>query len=428
MAQQKTEVEGQLQDAKSYSRKLEGHITAGAKGQHITEINAQLKDQLGALKRELQTSQKDKEDFEAVCNEKDAQVKVLSRALDIKAEELGLRGDMRSALLYDLGQTRTELEQATESLRGWDAEKNRLNGALSEALTFIEELKLIRHANNEELNALEAEVLDVNKANEELTEKLKDVEEENGSLLDYIDEISQKLKAAEQTLMETEAELQQVKGQSRGKKEESLEGEVKYQEMVMRWEQAEERIQELEAQLAKAVQQNKQLAGSQTRLKQDVSAQFEDYREEADAENSELRAVVKELSEELVREKETQRQITEETAAQLDEAERQMQELQETASATEEVLRLKLERALSDIEELVEEREHMREAMNEAISQCAATMISQQATDREKQRRLYDSPATKPSRANPATLSAENERLRQLIASERRKSEQLLGL
>jgi chromosome segregation ATPase len=427
MAQQKTEVEGQLQDAKSYSRKLEGHITAGAKGQHITEVNAQLRDQLGALKRELQTSLKEKEDFEAVCKEKDAQVKVLSRALDIKAEELGLRGDMRSALLYDLGQTRTELEQATESLRGWDAEKHRLNGALSEALTFVEELKLIRHANNEELNALEAEVMDLNKTNDELIEKLKDVEEENRSLLDYIDEISQKLKSTEQTLNETEGELQQLKGQSRGKKEESIEEEVKYQEMVMRWEQAEERIEELEAQLSKAVQQNKQLTGSQTRLKQDVSAQFEDYREEADAENSELRAVVRELSEELVREKETQRQMTEETAAQLDEAERQMQELQETASATEEVLRLKLERALSDIEELVEEREHMREAMNEAISQCAATMISQQATDREKQRRLYDSPSTKPSRANQGTLSAENERLRQLIASERLKSERLLG-
>lgn len=392
---QKTELEAQLQNAKAYSRKLEGHITSGSKGQHVTEVNVQLREQLTSVKRELQHVSQVKAELEEKSDEKDAQLKILSRALDIKAEELGLRGDMRATLLFDLGQSRTELERTIDALQSAEAETARLSRSMSEAKTTIEELKLIRHSNNEELNTLEAEAVELRQDKEALEERLSDLEEENRSLLDYIDEISQKCKGLEQSCKRSEQELQQVKAVTRKKKDASVELDVLLHEATLRYEAAEDKVAELEDKLAQVSHQSRQEATS-IKQQMDASAEFEGYREEFEAEKAELKAVVKELSEELVKAKEIQRHLQAEHDSQLNEAERQITELQETASATEEVLKLKLERALADIEELVEEREHMREAMNEAISQCAATMISQQATDREKQRRLFDSKAPWP--------------------------------
>lgn len=429
---QKSELESQLQISKNYTRKLEGHISAGLKGQQIAEFNAQLKEQLTSTRRELQLITQTKYELEALGDEKDCQLKVLRRALDIKAEELGLRGDMRSTLLFDLGQAKSELDQATQILRVSESKVAGLNEALAEALTSVEELKLIRHANNEELNELEAELIGLRQEKETETQRSIQLDEENKSLLDYIDEISQKCITLELALKRCDQEMLHLKAASRSETETTSELEAQLQEVSRRREEAEVRVEQLEDLLEQA-----ELRGSQVAHLRgvEVTAEIERYRVNAETERAEVEAVAKELSEELVRVKEKLCQVQLEHDAQILEVNRQIHELQVTASSTEASLKLKLERAYSDIEELSGERESMREAMNEAISQCAAAMINQHTngrerptTDREKQRRFDDSPSVKKDRAIQGSQSLENERLRQLIASERRKSELLLGL
>lgn len=66
----------------------------------------------------------------------------------MKVEEFGLEGDLRSALLYDVGFCREELHKAKMHEKRMLDDFEILQLELDEAKVLIEELKLVRESDN----------------------------------------------------------------------------------------------------------------------------------------------------------------------------------------------------------------------------------------------------------------------------------------
>ena len=86
----------------------------GQKGQYLVEVNTQIREQLHHLKQEKQKQDQSIETYEIEIQRQNDQIKVLTTALEIKAEDFGLEGEFRTSLLYDVGHSRQELLKVKE--------------------------------------------------------------------------------------------------------------------------------------------------------------------------------------------------------------------------------------------------------------------------------------------------------------------------
>jgi len=112
MAEEKTILEQKVEQNKDYIRKLEATITAGPKGQLFTEIAEKLKAEIQTNKDQLSNSMKQLNAAENELKAKDKEIINLKEALDIHADELKMKGDIRGGILYELGEARVELRNS----------------------------------------------------------------------------------------------------------------------------------------------------------------------------------------------------------------------------------------------------------------------------------------------------------------------------
>ena len=114
----------------------------------------------------------------------------MKEALDVKAEEFGLVGDLRAQLLYEVAEARNLKSCAERSLKPLEADICLLRTQLQGAYTTIAELKLVREANNDELIRLEQNLQAEIDVRTELEVELERALEEKARLLDLVDELN----------------------------------------------------------------------------------------------------------------------------------------------------------------------------------------------------------------------------------------------
>jgi chromosome segregation ATPase len=113
MAEEKTILEQKVEQNKDYIRKLEATITAGPKGQLFTEITEKLKAEIQTSKDQLSNFMKQLNAADNELKSKDKEIINLKEALDIHADNLKIKGDIRGGVLYELGEARVELKKNT---------------------------------------------------------------------------------------------------------------------------------------------------------------------------------------------------------------------------------------------------------------------------------------------------------------------------
>jgi chromosome segregation ATPase len=78
---EKTTLESQIEDNKSYTRKLETRLVQGAKNQYLVEINNKLRKEVEEIKKQVDLKMCDIEKLKNDITKKNNEVKILNKAL-----------------------------------------------------------------------------------------------------------------------------------------------------------------------------------------------------------------------------------------------------------------------------------------------------------------------------------------------------------
>ena len=119
---EKIVIEKSLEENKTYTRKLESRLLQGAKNQYLIEINNKLRKELDDIKvycylfnqLELEAKSNDTEKIKTTFEKKNQEIKILNRALEIKADDLKIKGEFKTSILYDVGMCKQEIEDYKE--------------------------------------------------------------------------------------------------------------------------------------------------------------------------------------------------------------------------------------------------------------------------------------------------------------------------
>jgi len=384
--EQKQALEGALAEAKSLIKKLEAGFSLRRPGSGLASAEMMLKD-------EREKAIKGFADLKTEIAGQKSQIAVLTQALSIKADDLGLEGDLRSSLLYDIGQCRTELAEALHREKATNETILVLKDQLRTAQLNNEELKLIREANNDELNALERNLAEITAEKTNWSERNRELAEERLSLLDYIDELKGNVREREEAVDRAETALKdwQRRSQSQGAEQESkrLEREMRLEEVQLKYQQALETIQELDRETALLQRQfsdtHKEGEAAKLRIRS-LEAEVEEGKIELEDCHSSL-AALQDAYSHISQAKEIAEFKAFDLARRPKDTPKPAEDTKFRPSATEQQLKERLEKALLDIEELVDERDQLREAMNDAINKCASVMMDQQGLQGEMEKR-----------------------------------------
>ena len=101
MAKQlKTEAEEKRAETDEALRRIEGKLVRGKEGTFLLEQNAKLRQAMAALKSEFESKRELSERQASDLEKAGREIEVLATALELRAYELQLGGDLRSGLLY----------------------------------------------------------------------------------------------------------------------------------------------------------------------------------------------------------------------------------------------------------------------------------------------------------------------------------------
>lgn len=207
--QQKQDIERELSEVKKYARKLESSLTTAAKASLLCEVSS-LSAKVATLTGEKERGRAEAEraavELETVRRENEE----LRDALQVKAEEFGLVGDVKAQVLFELAEARKEKERAESALLPLEADVTLLKQQLESSLQAIEELKLIREANNEELTRLESSLHSESTLRAELEKELETALSEKTKLLRLLDELDRRCLALKKEAEEQRAQAEQT--------------------------------------------------------------------------------------------------------------------------------------------------------------------------------------------------------------------------
>jgi chromosome segregation ATPase len=121
----------------TYTKKLEARLTAGGKD-FLIEQNTKFKQQMQSIKAEndalLNTVNMQKLELERAIKE----IEILASALELRADEFNLKGDLRSGLLYEIATRRDEIKGLSVNLASKDDRLNTLEFETKEAILRAE--------------------------------------------------------------------------------------------------------------------------------------------------------------------------------------------------------------------------------------------------------------------------------------------------
>lgn len=178
-------------ESKKYSRRLESSLASASKSTLASEV-VTLQSQLSTLQAQFSQSKSDLEALNRSLAEAKAENQRLTTALEVKAEDFGLVGDLRAQLLYEVAESRNERERAERAVKPLEADIVLLRKQLEGTYTTIEELKLVREANNEEMIKLEGNLHAETEVRIELEAELERALEEKARLLALVSELNKR--------------------------------------------------------------------------------------------------------------------------------------------------------------------------------------------------------------------------------------------
>lgn len=333
ISSQKQAAEKELQELKDYSRKLEQKISIGVKGQNLAECNV-------ALQSKIQEMKCDKVNMMEKITEQDLQIEELKReiqnlkyACSVKAEELGIREDNSQDVLI-------QLASATQSANIYKSLNEELKAKCEAALIKNEELQIIRESNNEELNRLEEENYHLKNELGILGKANKEISLDRTALLQCLEEMTAQQKQYE---LEIESFSKEIEVHSQ-----------KYSEKIL---ELNKEI-ELKDQIIKA-------KSDKSMIPEDKSKDFE-----IDSLKTKIKTIA-DIEKENLTLKSTVKRYTIE-----------IDEMKKDFLSKEKRLKGKLAMCFKELEALLNEKEEIQLALNNAVAKCSQKLPLE---DRPKQ-------------------------------------------
>jgi hypothetical protein len=333
ISSQKQAAEKELQELKDYSRKLEQKISIGVKGQNLAECNV-------ALQSKIQEMKCDKVNMMEKITEQDLQIEELKReiqnlkyACSVKAEELGIREDNSQDVLI-------QLASATQSANIYKCLNEELKVKCEAALEKNEELQIIRESNNEELNRLEEENYHLKNELGILGKANKEISLDRTALLQCLEEMTAQQKQYELEI-ETFSKEIEVHSQKYSEKILELNKEIELKDQIIKAKADKPLIQEDKS-------KDFEIDSLKTKIK--TMADIE-------KENLALKSTVKRYTIEI-------------------------DEMKKDFLSKEKRLKGKLAMCFKELEALLNEKEEIQLALNNAVTKCSQKLPSE---DRPKQ-------------------------------------------
>lgn len=137
--------------AEEYTRKLEAKLTMGSKGQFLVEQNTKLRAALQQLKAEHEAAVGSLEAHKVELQRATREIEVLATALEMRADELHLDGDLKSGLLYEVAHRR-------EESRRMEGEAKTAKDAAAAAEFELRETKIALQRAQADISALSSRV------------------------------------------------------------------------------------------------------------------------------------------------------------------------------------------------------------------------------------------------------------------------------
>ena len=325
---QKQSLEKELQELKDYTRKLEQKIAMGAKGQCLGEINSQLQVKIHELKQDKISQNLKIQELEIELENSRGKIKTLSSVCEIKADELGLTGENSQEVLYSL-------TSAQESLAYYKSLYEEVLENYEKTLAESQDLQIIRESNNEELNRLEEENLKLKNQVAELVHTNKEITLDRNALLQCLEEMSAQEKQYEMDIEQFTKEIEIKQLEYQGKINE-LHKEIELKDQIIK-AKSESRKTEADLQTQRRGQEFEEI--ELMKLKILTLSEFE-------KENISLKSTVKKYTAEIA-------------------------ELKKELETKEKRLKTKLAMCLKELEKLVNEKEEMHNALNNAVAKCS---------------------------------------------------------
>eukprot|EP00743_Colponemidia_sp_Colp-15_P005207 GILK01005602.1.p1 GENE.GILK01005602.1~~GILK01005602.1.p1 ORF type:complete len:642 (-),score=144.26 GILK01005602.1:110-2035(-) len=390
LTREKQTVELDMMKLKEYVRKLETKLAMGAKGQALANAQMSLKDTIKNLQSDKGRHLEIMAEMEEKLQKQNQELHILTRALEIRADEFALKGDFRSALLFDVAQNRDDADRLREENGQQAMEINHLRQQVAALESVVGDLNNVREQHVKELSDYERRTSHLESSSQKLKKENSDLRSERVVMLDYIQEMAEKLKKQEDEIEKLR------KGHSDS--EASVKEEVNHLRQQLQEQQNEVNL------LTDKLNQSKKMTHiledtlSKERKKAlDLHSQLdaklkreEELLNETNNLHSELdhfTELNEQLHSRLAREEEERKRLatsSEQLAAQQAKLHQDLQNASHDKHSVEQALRDKLESTLREMEAMATEKDQLRMAMNDAVARCAATLVDQQGMEKEK--------------------------------------------
>ena len=342
LIEEKCELNQLLANNKNLIRKLESKIVIGSKGASDLNLNKQvqiLTQEKHAIENELNSAYDKLQDLED-------HISVISKALELKAEDMKVNVDK----LLTLAENRENVYKFKDKETMYEVKIEELQISLDQAFREIEKLQNSNEKYISETLSLEKKLstaINEKKNSEQVRfiQKFFQCNQENKSLLEYIDELNQSISSHKP-----------LKKQKDNKKI-LEEKQCEIEELQMKYNQIESKLLEYE--------REKSLDSENSYQKDSLHKKNKKIHE--------LEELLSKKNEEILGLKMKEHELCGKI---------------ESFNDKEEPHQESDENLLRVIEELRDEREQLKEAMNEAINQCAASLIKQQNLEKDNQKLL----------------------------------------
>lgn len=181
-----TEKEAIIQENKLTIRKMEVKLLQGAKNQYLLEENAKLRAEISSFKSKIEQIELEADTMQRDRDKKSSEIKVLSKALDIKVSELKYPGNIKASLLYDVGSIKSELDECRDHIEILKTTNAKLSSDIDEKNSKLKELGFAKAHLTEMLVKAESVSADYNEVNKQLSDQVNSLSKDKQIIEQYL--------------------------------------------------------------------------------------------------------------------------------------------------------------------------------------------------------------------------------------------------
>eukprot|EP01028_Stygiella_incarcerata_P010410 TRINITY_DN5370_c0_g1_i1.p1 TRINITY_DN5370_c0_g1~~TRINITY_DN5370_c0_g1_i1.p1 ORF type:complete len:662 (-),score=257.74 TRINITY_DN5370_c0_g1_i1:417-2276(-) len=234
MAQEKKAAEEEVAAKDRYLQKLQTKIALGAKDFGLSEKNAVLTGKVTKLRKTLSEMKQTMQERDEKIAKQESELEILSSALEAKAaEEYGIQGDFKSAVLYDVAKYRKMCEDLEKKLEDMEGRAMQQDEEIQSLRETVDELNFCREDDNTELVKKEKQILKLQESSERRTKSLQTISTDRDSLLEKVEDLSSEISRWERKHQELDHQFAKLQAESKAK-EDHLEAEVRMREQEIR--------------------------------------------------------------------------------------------------------------------------------------------------------------------------------------------------